>query len=530
MIRFGGLLPSSTRSVVGLVGWAAWFVTSILCFADAYSAPGMQESPTQAGKSEPGKSELSKTQNEKPQESKAAPAKDAAAAEESDTYTHPITVTGRALDADGKPIEGARIFLASAQPGYQRLAETTSAADGSYKFDNIPLPIQRPQRNRDENYGAFEVFGIAKGYALAWRPKKYFLSDLKQYNRTPGNPAGHDLPLGYGTDELIELDLTFTAPQSFRGQVIDDHGKPLADVTLAIRYCDTEWDLSDYNSIRFLGTLEALNQHEDVPPEVKVRKTDAEGRFEFTNLPRDYRWQIDVKPPGRPPRSIWVVTGEAPLADEKGVRIFSGNFKLMFPRALPVKFRILYGDTGKPAEKVGLGGMVSEAGFWKTTDADGLIETPLPKGRYKLGISPRYRSPYWITQAEVEITEKTSEPITLRLDPAGVVEITVVDADTGKPIPGVDVWRDSGRGGLRPSRSVHGYRSWEVETSISHFESPKTDKDGKMRVNFEPGKQRIGVGLETFPKGYEPTEPDGVEVDCEAGKPVSVVLSMRKKE
>jgi protocatechuate 3,4-dioxygenase beta subunit len=501
------------------------FVGSILFLATfavwtrmAHCAPVLQAIPSQEDK----------PTKDKSQQDKSAPTKDNASADDSDTYTHPITVTGKAIDSDGKPIEGARIYLVAAQPGHKRLAETTSAADGSYKFEEVPLPIQRPQRNRDENVGAFEVFGTGKGHALAWRPKKYFLPDLKQYDRTLGNPAGRDLPLGYGTDELIELDLTFTAPQSFRGQVIDDHGKPLADVMLAIRYCDTEWDLSDYNSIRFLGTLEALNQHEDVPPEVKVRKTDAEGRFEFSNLPGDYRWQIDVKPPGRPPRSIWVVTGEAPLADEKGVRIFSGDFKLMFPRPLPVKFRILYGDTGKPAEKVGLGGMVSEAGFWKTSDADGLIEAPLPKGRYKLSISPRYRSPYLRTDTEVEITEKTTEPITLKLEPAGVVEITVVDADTGEPIPGVDVWSDSGGGGLRSSRSVHGYRSWEVETSISHFESPKSDKDGKMRVNFAPGTHRIGVGLETFPEGYVAEEPEGVDVECEAGKPVSITLKMRK--
>lgn len=265
-----------------------------------------------------------------------------------------------------------------------------------------------------------------------------------------------------------------------------------------------------------------------MPPEVKFRKTDAEGRFEFTNLPRNYRWSIDVKPPGHPPRTISVATYEAPLADKNGRRLFSGDFKLMFPRPLPVKFRIVYGDTGKPAEKVGLGGMVLEAGFWKSSNAEGLIETPLPKGKYTLSMLPRYRSDYWRTEAEVEITEKTSEPITLRLEPAGVVEITVVDADTGEPLPGVDVWRNHDSTGATLSRGIHDYRSWEEETRLSHGVAPKTDKSGKMRVHFAPGKYRIGVGLETFPEGYVAVEPDGVDVECEAGKPVSITFKMRK--
>lgn len=57
------------------------------------------------------------------------------------TYTHPISVTGRATDPDGRPIPGARIYLSSRRADYKRVAETTTDAEGRYRFQEVPLPI-----------------------------------------------------------------------------------------------------------------------------------------------------------------------------------------------------------------------------------------------------------------------------------------------------------------------------------------------------------------------------------------------------
>ncbi len=449
---------------------------------------------------------------------------------EADEYTAPITVFGRALDVQGKPIAEGEIFLASRQPGHKRLAQTTSAADGSYRFEDVSLSIKRPDTNAGRNAGSFEVFGIAEGYALAWRPKKSFYPDRKHVLDTWGD-SNRDQPPGYGTEDPIELDLTFGPPKTIRGRIVDERGQPIPDTGLAIRSCRRLPDREDDQRCLAYGYLESLNGRAIVPPRVKIRTTGADGRFEFTGLPADYRWSIDVRPPGHPPRVIHATTHEGIDSDANGIRVYSGDFDVVFASPRKLKIRVVYGDTGEPAPKVGVGGMVTVAGFFETTDEDGFVEALLPDGRHQLGMIPRYGTPYLSTQSDVVASAETAQQTTtLRLRPAAVVDVSVVDGDTGKPLSGVDVWLDQEvPGATKPYRRVHGYRSWEVETRISHSESPRSDANGKMRVLFEPGKHRIGVALEAFPEGYEPVQPDGKEVDCQPGEPISVEFRMRRK-
>jgi hypothetical protein len=185
-----------------------------------------------------------------------------------------------------------------------------------------------------------------------------------------------------------------------------------------------------------------------------------------------------------------------------------------------VKFRVVYDDTGEAASKVGVTG----AGFLETTDEDGLVETRLPDGPYRISLVPRYGTPYLETDAEAVVSaESVKEPITLRLRPAAVVNISVVDADTGDPLSSVDVWLEQQVPGVNQAyRGVHGY-------GIAHYETPRSDKNGRMDVLFEPGKHRIGIALEAFPVGYEPVEPDGKQIDSAADKPVAVQFEMRKE-
>ena len=447
-------------------------------------------------------------------------------------YAYPLSVSGRATNEQGEPIVGAKIYLAAYTPGYKRLAETTTDERGDYRFENVPLPIKRADTTRGRDRGGFEVFGVADGYALSWRPTKYLDPTQTVVGDTsPFKPPG-DQKTTYGREERIALSLTFGKPTSFRGRIVNDLGEPLSGAEVTIRGCDWErkqWnrDRSGYNLLVESG-LNSLNERAIVPTEVKKRVSDEEGYFEFTGLPADVLWRLDARPKGFSPRSITVVTGEPDFEVLDASESYRGDFELVFPRPRQITFRVVYSDTGQPAERVGVGANVTQAGFWETTDENGLVTAPLADGSYDLGIAPRFGTPYLKAERQVVVSEESAlEPIEIQMDPAAVVEITVLDEDTGEPLESVDVWWEEPRPDGRSDRHVRWWRSWEAETRISHAELPRTDADGKVRVLFPPGDLRIGVGLEAYPEGYQSGEENGRTITCRPGEPTRAIYKLK---
>jgi RNA polymerase sigma factor (sigma-70 family) len=443
----------------------------------------------------------------------------------SPTYTYPITITGRAVDLDGKPVAGARIYLASRQAEYRRIAETVADAEGRYAFHDVPLPIERAKPNavggRDQ--GSFQVFGEADGFGFAWRPQKWFYPLPKPPNITD-EPGFRDPPSCYEASDKIELDLRFPSAAQLSGTVVDDHGKPIPGVRLEIRDCES---LTVVDNVIPGWTLDILNEHDSAPPSMKFRTTDAAGRFAFTGLPVNCRFRIDISALGFPWRRIYAATTPKPQPDHDGGSVYTGDFKLIVSTPVDVPIQMVFADTGQPAPKVAVQAVEGFVNTLQTTNEQGRTTLRLPPGRYRMENWPARGTPYLVTEDQLVVeANPPAKPVVRSLRPATIAEVTVVDAETGAGIPDVDLWERTDPGGQRENVVI---RSWEVATRIAWRDSPRTDARGKLRTLVEPGQHRFGIAWRFHPSGYEVVEDQGQEVECRAGETAQVKFTMRRR-
>ena len=438
--------------------------------------------------------------------------------------THPITVSGRALDLEGNPIAGAEVYLASLRAAWRKVAETTTDASGRYEFRDVPLPIERaaPSEVGGRDSGAFQVFGIAEGYGLTWRPRKSFFPDPKPSSITY-EPDRLDPPWRYEAGDEVVLDLRFPPGSPFEGRVVDDGGNPIAGARLALWSAQSTGII---NNVVGAWDFPALNGNDLVPASTKLRTTDADGRFVFSDLPPGFVFDVDIRAEGFPNRWIQIVT-EGTSTELVSGTVLEGSAEISLERPIEVPLLVRYGDTGEPAPKVGVGAARGSVNTMETTDDQGLVTLSIPPGTYRVELLPRYGTPYLVTERQVEIGPASpAGPIVQDLLPAAIVEVTVVDAETGEPLPGVDLWRQRQEGDVGTREQVYS-RSWEVETRIVHAGRPVTGEDGTLRALLEPGSHLLGIAHNYSPRGYAPVEARGRVVECPAGEVVRLEFSMR---
>lgn len=446
-------------------------------------------------------------------------------------YTHPITVTGRAIDEAGKPISDAKIYLVSVRASTERLAETVSDAEGYYKFLDVPLPIEPAQVNTsDRDHGAFELLGSKVGKAFAWRPLKWYFPEGEK-EKIDREMLFVEQPDRFFADEPIELDLKFGEPQKIQGRFVNESGEPLADVRIALGYCEVlQQDREiEHGGVNSSFQLTAFHQFSSFPEEFSMRRTDNDGRFEFAEMPAECQFEMRTKLTGYVSKTFYAATTDRALPMLGGSRkIYTDEIELTLIKPVAVTFQVVYGDTGLPAPNV----HTCMTG-WKTTDENGIAVLKLEPGTYKEQLLiPAVGTPYLETELDEEIVvdgEPNKMPIELRLKPACTINVTILDADTGEPIPDADLWMNrpdlplwksngSGRFGVQ-------FRSWKEP--VVHFDKPRSSKEGKLRAFVEPGTFRFGVGDDFRPKGYDLGESDRV-IDCPASKIIDVEFRLKR--
>ena len=437
---------------------------------------------------------------------------------------HPITVSGRALDSAGKPIEGATIYLISTNVVQQTLGETKTGRDGRYEFREAKLPVPKQAKGDFFKQGNFLVFGKAPDRAFSWRGMKTLCIDPR-FVGPDGKLDAHQRETGYLPGEKIELDLTFAAPRPLTGRVVDEKGEPISKVQLRLANCDflnTAGKETHHNYREFWG----INQAEELMPEQFLAESDAEGKFQLSHVPPEMLVWLLLEHADYASASLYTATSDSPPAEHDGhpVEKLPLAIKLRGVRTVPVE--VTFFDTGKPAKDVSVSAFEKRAsGTYANgkSDEKGRVTLKLPPGRYKFLGDPPQDSDYIRTMQELVVEDSpASQPAALKLDSGCVLVLKAIDADTGKGVPGVSFWYEMDE----PKGSRTG-----VQANTTYISHPKTNDKGELRAVVVPGKRHYGVGWSPLPEGYRVVDPadqtKGREVPCAAGEKVVVEFQVR---
>ncbi len=439
----------------------------------------------------------------------------------------PITVSGRAVDDSGKPIEGATVFLVATDTSPEKLLDqTTSDVDGRFKFRDAPLPFYPPTKtNNDYEQGTFQLFGKAPGRGFAWFGMRQVFIDPRfispRGERMVMDAAKH----GFYPDQPINVDLVFAPAKPITGRFIDPQGQPIAGVKLRMIDCDLAADFDrGYNSFR---RFRCVSQAVKLMPDELTSISDADGRFKFAALPNGVVCHMSADHPDYGRTSFWTSNAEMPPAEREGDKVLPLPIDITLHKTRTVTVQVRFADTQESVTHAYLHaylqlGTGTESGGY--SDKTGYVTLKLPPGEYEFVGLPTKEMNYLRSQSKL-IVQDTEEKQTaeINLDPGCVLVLKAVDATTGKGIRDVNFWYiDENRPG----------KKWFVQSNTTTNDFPVSNAQGEVRAVVAPGKRTYGIGLNPLPDGYVPLERTdrdiGREIELPAGKTVTLEFQLGK--
>lgn len=436
-----------------------------------------------------------------------------------------LTLTGTAIDRNGKPVPGATIFLVATvgSPG-KALGKVTTGDDGRFEFREVQLPVQVPTEKDTFESGDFQIFGKAPGYGFAWCGRKFLYTDPR-YRTSDGQLSRAQQATGYLPGDEIDLNLAFMPAKTISGRLVDESSRPIENVKLRFFSCD-EQDMTN-NAQQDPRKFLAIRQAVELMPDDLAAISNAEGRFTFESVPSGMLCAITLEHPDYGRKTFYTATsGNRPKVTDSAQEVLPLPIEMTLRKARTISVQVTSEITKETVAGARVSALVQRVGGNSSggvTDAQGRVTLKLPSGEYRLTTDPPNSTKENLIRTSQRLTVRDAadeQAIDVQLQRGCVVIFKVRDAGSGKGIPGVTFrYEPEGVRGRRP-----------VYTHNWVSDSPKTNDDGEMRAVFAPGKHKFYVEFGQNLKEYlrDPLAAAGVETQLTPAEPTVVEVRLRR--
>jgi hypothetical protein len=368
-----------------------------------------------------------------------------AAEEPTDPASDRVTVEGKVVDPEGRPVPGAKLFVGPLRDEQAfRTPRTTTDTAGRYRFAIARSEIP-PAGRGSGPWGSVQVVAEAAGFGPAWTDPGAVAASRSTVLRL----ARDDVPI--------------------EGTVADLEGRPLAGVKVdpIALYAGIPRSLDafleayrDNPFSQYTIHNNHLLRHLPVrPPSWPAElTTDEQGRFRLTGVGRDRLVALGVRGPTIESLMIYALSRrdvDLKRADRSSPRfrmlyeaganvpiIYGSRFHHLANPSRPITGTVRERDTGRPVAGIEVMGVVAnhETSANARTDAQGrfqLLGLPI-EGKLRITVFPAKGQSFLRQNVEHRLrgTEAAPVQVDIKVARGVLVRGRLIDAATRQPVPG----------------------------------------------------------------------------------------------